>query len=487
MDLFDPVLDFEGELNASLRYGALDAANDSTALDYAVDAPNATFAFGLNASSNETKWVENEYNLPLWRELIWSFVFGSMVLVATGGNLIVIWIVMANRRMRTVTNIFLVNLSVADTMVSTLNVVFNFTYMLNLHWQFGLVYCKISQFVSILSICASVFTLMAISFDRYVAIMYPLRPRMGWKGTILIVVWIWVSSIFISMPNMLFYTTAALPIKDGGERIVCYGAWPDGDQGESHLEYAHTVILMVLTYIVPLLCMGYTYARIGMTLWGSRTIGEQTPRQMESIRSKRKVVKMMIVVVTIFAVCWLPYHVYFILSNVMPEIAFWSYIQETYLAIYWLAMSNSMYNPMIYCWLNSRFRNGFKKVFSGCCPFIQYEREPPDVTRIQTTRFSCSGSPETHHRVSYDGSVHISMRTYVSEGGGGNCGRSSHGPLRLCNGANLRRATNGANARNYGGTGTLGGSGGSPMSGSSYTTTSAKKNAKFPSVAYQYV
>ncbi|XP_063594373.1 tachykinin-like peptides receptor 99D [Penaeus indicus] len=90
-----------------------------------------------------------------------------MVLVATGGNLIVIWIVMANRRMRTVTNIFLVNLSVADTMVSTLNVVFNFTYMLNLHWQFGLVYCKISQFVSILSICASVFTLMAISFDSF--------------------------------------------------------------------------------------------------------------------------------------------------------------------------------------------------------------------------------------------------------------------------------------------------------------------------------
>ncbi|XP_042891034.1 tachykinin-like peptides receptor 99D, partial [Penaeus japonicus] len=326
---------------------------------------------------------------------------------------------------------------------------------------------------------------------RYVAIMYPLRPRMGWKGTILIVVWIWVSSIFISMPNMLFYTTAALPIKDGGERIVCYGAWPDGDQGESHLEYAHTVILMVLTYIVPLLCMGYTYARIGMTLWGSRTIGEQTPRQMESIRSKRKVVKMMIVVVTIFAVCWLPYHVYFILSNVMPEIAYLSFIQETYLAIYWLAMSNSMYNPMIYCWLNSRFRNGFKKVFSGCCPFIQYEREPPDVTRIQTTRFSCSGSPETHHRVSYDGSVHISMRTYVSEGGGmgagGNCGRSSQSHLRLCNGANLRRATNGANARNYGGTGTLGGSGGTPMSGGSYTTASAKKNAKFPSVAYQYV
>ncbi|XP_042893294.1 tachykinin-like peptides receptor 99D [Penaeus japonicus] len=174
MDLFDSVLDLEREFNVSLRYGSFDSTNDSGALDYAVDDPNGTLffypssspAFGLNDTGNDTEWVENKYNLPLWRELIWSFVFGSMVLVATGGNLIVIWIVMANRRMRTVTNIFLVNLSVADTMVSTLNVVFNFTYMLNLHWQFGLVYCKISQFVSILSICASVFTLMAISFDR---------------------------------------------------------------------------------------------------------------------------------------------------------------------------------------------------------------------------------------------------------------------------------------------------------------------------------
>lgn len=120
----------------------------------------------VNVTSNETQWVENNFNLPWWHELLWSIVFGGMVVVATGGNLIVIWIVLADRRMRTVTNIFIVNLSVADAMVSTLNVIFNFHYMLNLHWNFGRIYCKISQFVSILSICASVFTLMAISFDR---------------------------------------------------------------------------------------------------------------------------------------------------------------------------------------------------------------------------------------------------------------------------------------------------------------------------------
>ncbi|XP_053636422.2 tachykinin-like peptides receptor 99D [Cherax quadricarinatus] len=309
---------------------------------------------------------------------------------------------------------------------------------------------------------------MAISFDRYIAIMHPLRPRMGRKATILIVVWIWVSSTCLSMPNMLFFTTAALPLKDGSSRVVCYGAWPDGDQGDSQSEYVHTVVLMVLTYILPLLCMGFTYARIGMTLWGSRSIGEQTPRQVESIRSKRKVVKMMIVVVTIFAICWLPYHVYFILSNLMPEIAHTDYIQETFLAIYWLAMSNSMYNPMIYCWLNNRFRNGFKKVFSGWLPCIHYESEPKEVTRVHTTRISCSGSPETLHRVTCDGSSHISMKTYVSDVGGGSNGARQQ-PMRVCNGANLRKATNGANARNYGG------------------TLTTPKNTKFPAVSYQYV
>jgi hypothetical protein len=67
-----------------------------------------------------------------------------------------------------------------------------------------------------------------------------------------------------------------------------------------------------------------------------------------------QVVKMMMVVVIIFAVCWLPYHLYFIVISYFPEITSSTYIQETYLAIYWLAMSNSMYNPIIYCWMNAR-------------------------------------------------------------------------------------------------------------------------------------
>lgn len=170
MALSDPVLDTNSgpvELewwNASgLEYE--DQMVNGTSYSPFLNDTNSTFFPFLNGT-DDGLWEENKYDLPWWHQLIWSVVFGGMVVVATGGNLIVIWIVLADRRMRTVTNIFLVNLSVADAMVSTLNVVFNFTYMLSVDWRFGRIYCKISQFVSILSICASVFTLMAISFDR---------------------------------------------------------------------------------------------------------------------------------------------------------------------------------------------------------------------------------------------------------------------------------------------------------------------------------
>lgn len=46
---------------------------------------------------------------------------------------------------------------------------------------------------------------------------------------------------------------------------------------------------MIVTYVLPLVTLTVTYARVGMELWGSRAIGENTPVQYERIRSKRRV------------------------------------------------------------------------------------------------------------------------------------------------------------------------------------------------------
>ncbi|XP_008215771.1 tachykinin-like peptides receptor 99D isoform X2 [Nasonia vitripennis] len=346
----------------------------------------------------------NKFILPWWRQIIWTVLFAGMIVVATGGNLIVIWIVLAHKRMRTVTNYFLVNLSIADAMVSTLNVIFNYTYMLNSHWPFGNLYCKISQFIAVITICASVFTLMAISIDRYVAIVNPLKPRMGKRTTLCIALAIWAVGAVLSLPMLLFYTTFTHNFPNGEVRVICYPSWPDQDNsGQSYNEYLYNVIFMILTYFLPIGAMTFTYARIGVELWGSQSIGEATQRQLDNIRNKRRVVKMMMVVVMIFAVCWLPFHVYFIVTSYLPHLTNEPYIQELYLAIYWLAMSNSMYNPIIYCWMNSRFRRGFAQFFSWC-PLVRIGHEPAlSRSEAVTSRYSCAGSPEIRARISRNG------------------------------------------------------------------------------------
>lgn len=65
---------------------------------------------------------------------------------------------------------------------------------------------------------------------------------------------------------------------------------------------------------------------------------------------------MMIVVVIIFALCWLPFHAFFIVSYYMPNLINGEplFYQRCYLFIYWLAMSNSMYNPIIIYFMNSK-------------------------------------------------------------------------------------------------------------------------------------
>ncbi|KPJ19313.1 Tachykinin-like peptides receptor 99D [Papilio machaon] len=323
--------------------------------------------------------------LPVGRQVLWSILFCIIVVVATLGNFVVIWIVAVNRRMRTVTNYLLVNLSLADAMISTLNVTINFVYMLNSHWPFGYFYCKFNQFIAVVSISASVFTLMVISIDRYMAIVNPLRPRLGKRATLAIMTAIWVGSAVIGIPNLVYFTTDFDYLPDGSVREVCYSEWPDGLTTRSEIEYIYNVIFMMVTYFIPIIAMTYTYARIGVELWGSKSIGESSQRQADNVKGKRRhdittwrdfkiiddcckntlesseykgqevadlcvrlmfkifggsgVVKMMIVIVVIFAVCWLPFHVYFIITSNYPEVTNYPPIQEIYLAIYWLAMS----------------------------------------------------------------------------------------------------------------------------------------------------
>ncbi|XP_073993519.1 tachykinin-like peptides receptor 86C isoform X2 [Rhodnius prolixus] len=308
----------------------------------------------------------SSYDINWWEKIIWIAMFASMLVIATTGNAIVMWIVLAHRRMRTTTNYFLVNLSISDLLMSLFNCIFNFTYMLDSHWPFGAIYCTINNFVANVSVAASVFTLVAITLDRYMAIVRPLKHRMSRRKARIALLIIWAASSLLAIPCLLYSTTKSRTI-NGQTSTVCYMMWPDGHYPKSMSEHVYNLIFLVVTYLGPVVAMAICYTLMGRELWGSKSIGEQTQRQLDNIKSKRKVVRMFITVISIFTICWLPYHGYFIYVFHHESVAVSSYVPHLYLSFYWLAMSNAMVNPIIYYWMNNRFRVYFRQIICLCC------------------------------------------------------------------------------------------------------------------------
>uniref|UniRef100_A0A665V4Q6 Neuromedin-K receptor n=1 Tax=Echeneis naucrates TaxID=173247 RepID=A0A665V4Q6_ECHNA len=310
---------------------------------------------GSNITANYT----NQFVQPPWRVALWSVAYSSV----------------------TVTNYFLLNLAFSDASMAAFNTLINFIYAAHGEWYFGEAYCKFHNFFPVTSVFASIYSMTAIAVDRYMAIIHPLKPRLSAKATTGVIICIWSLALVLAFPLCYFSTIKAVP-----RRTLCYVAWPRMDEDP----FMYHIIVTVLVYVLPLVVMGITYTMVGVTLWGGEIPGDSSDNYHGQLQAKRKVVKMMIIVVVTFALCWLPYHVYFIITGLNKPLSKWKYIQQVYLSVMWLAMSSTMYNPIIYCCLNSRFRAGFKRAFRWC-PFIKvssYDELELRSTRMHPTRQS---------------------------------------------------------------------------------------------------
>uniref|UniRef100_A0A8C3LUZ8 Substance-P receptor n=1 Tax=Chrysolophus pictus TaxID=9089 RepID=A0A8C3LUZ8_CHRPC len=354
----------------------------------------------LNASLNESS--ANQFVQPPWQVALWAIAYALIVVVSVVGNVVVMWIILAHKRMRTVTNYFLVNLAFAEASMSAFNTVVNFTYAIHNEWYYGLLYCKFHNFFPIAAVFASIYSMTAIALDRYMAIIHPLQPRLSATATKVVIGVIWLLAFLLAFPQGYYSVTEELP-----GRLVCLVAWPEHSTDVYGKTYHFC--MTVLIYFLPLLVIGCAYTVVSITLWASEIPGDSSDRYHEQVSAKRKVVKMMIIVVCTFALCWLPYHIYFTLQYFNPEWYLQKFIQQVYLAVMWLAMSSTMYNPIIYCCLNDRFRVGFKHAFRWC-PFVsaaeyeglemksarylQTQSSMYKVSRIETTVSLAVGAAE---------------------------------------------------------------------------------------------
>lgn len=160
-----------GNLSAALGVGAAAGAGETEWLRLLVQAGNFSSSelgppVASPASSQPRANLTNQFVQPSWRIALWSLAYGVVVAVAVFGNLIVIWIILAHKRMRTVTNYFLVNLAFSDASMAAFNALVNFIYALHSEWYFGANYCRFQNFFPITAVFASIYSMTAIAVDR---------------------------------------------------------------------------------------------------------------------------------------------------------------------------------------------------------------------------------------------------------------------------------------------------------------------------------
>ncbi|GCB77824.1 hypothetical protein scyTo_0021137 [Scyliorhinus torazame] len=123
-------------------------------------------ALSENGTGNSTEVADTKFLQPKWQIALWALAYSIIVAVAVCGNLVVMWIILAHKRMRTVTNYFLVNLAFAEVSMAAFNTVINFVYAIHNEWYFGLAYCRFHNFFPITAMFASIYSMTAIALDR---------------------------------------------------------------------------------------------------------------------------------------------------------------------------------------------------------------------------------------------------------------------------------------------------------------------------------
>lgn len=135
------------------------------------------------------------------KQVIFTVFYSAISLLAIAGNGIVIYLVVNFRQMRSVTNFFILNLALGDLLMVVLCIPFTFTssYLLY-NWPFGEALCRLVSYSQAVSVFVSAYTLVAISIDRYIAIISPLRPRMTKAHSYQIIFLIWFFSLLTPVP-----------------------------------------------------------------------------------------------------------------------------------------------------------------------------------------------------------------------------------------------------------------------------------------------
>lgn len=184
------------------------------------------------------------------QELALAGLLSVVIVVTVIGNTLVILAVLTTRRLRTVTNCFVMSLAVADWLVGIFVMPPAVAYRLMGEWELGWILCDIWVSLDVLLCTASILSLCAISVDRYLAVTQPLsysRKRRSKRLAFSMILVVWISSALITCPPM-------------------FGWYEHGRHTGKTCRYnkntGYVIFSAMGSFFIPMVVMLYVYVRI---------------------------------------------------------------------------------------------------------------------------------------------------------------------------------------------------------------------------------
>ncbi|XP_017572407.1 histamine receptor H2a [Pygocentrus nattereri] len=294
-----------------------------------------------------------------------------LILLTVCGNVLVCLAVFATRRLRSVTNCFIVSLAVTDLLLGILVLPFSTLLEVTGDWPLGAHFCNIYISLDVMLSTASILNLLAISVDRFFAVTAPLRyPTLllPWRvGASLAT--IWLVSVGVSfVPIHLGWNTVDHTVQNHGEGDPARGC-------RFELNPTYVVVDAFATFYLPLLAMCWMYHRV------FRIARAQAKRIVSTYRGpnaalnssslpgvtalalrEHKATVTLAAVLGAFVICWFPYFTFFTIMGIREET---NLPRTAYSVVLWLGYTNSALNPLLYAALNRDFRSAYGRLLFG--------------------------------------------------------------------------------------------------------------------------
>lgn len=165
-------------------------------------AVNHQYPYNASASMTNTTFSDDFYEISSLVRVTVPICFGIIAISGFFGNILVILVVCLNKQMHSTTNLLIVNLAVADLLFVVFCIPFTAADYVADTWPFGDLWCRIVQYLIVVTAFSSIYTLVLMSIDRFLAVVHPIRSRMlrTEKITKICIGAIWLVILTASLP-----------------------------------------------------------------------------------------------------------------------------------------------------------------------------------------------------------------------------------------------------------------------------------------------